>query len=84
MGLTTMQISRLLAGKEKNGSKWCDASGVIHFGKPPAELIGSFHGRVGSVRRSSKGRSVRQPDGSRKYLAGNNLTETVAWYSIKR
>jgi len=38
-------------------------------GKLKSELVGSFQGKQGSLRRSNKGRTYRAPNGSRRYIA---------------
>lgn len=40
--------------------------------------LGNFVGKVGSMRRSRKGRSYRAPNGSRRYLHGDGI-EVVAY-----
>jgi hypothetical protein len=59
-------------------------NGEIIQGRIPPSAAGAFIGKAGSIRRSSKGRTVRNLDGSRKYIAAGYLAETAAWYIVKR
>lgn len=45
--------------------------------------FGSFVGKVGSMRRSSKGASRRMPNGRRKYESGWWLEDRVIAYKLK-
>jgi len=45
--------------------------------------FGSFEGKVGSVRRSTKGRSRRMPNGRRKYVQNWFEETTVIAYKLK-
>jgi len=88
MPLSQAQVAELLAkpGKDASDSKvgfWCDADGERHAGKPPTDVVGKFHGKAGSVRRTSKGATVRNLNGSRGYIAGAILQEQIAYYVIR-
>jgi len=45
--------------------------------------FGSFQGKVGSVRRSAKGRTRRMPNGRRKHEFGWWLDDRVLAYKLK-
>jgi len=86
MALDVKTIESLLASKRSSQSKlgkYCFADGRVEQGKPPADLVGSFHGNVGSTRRSTNGRTYRAPNGSRRYLASAAIRENLAWYIIR-
>jgi hypothetical protein len=77
MGLTKSQISALYAGSRRTAAQkgrrkrqFYFAGGELVKGKIPAELAGSFTGKQGSIRRSRKGASRIQPNGSRRYQHG--------------
>jgi len=91
MALSAEQIRSLLASKDGKQSKrgfYCvgragGESEVIQ-GIAPAEQYGRFHGRAGSIRRTSKGATVRNLDGSARYIAGNITEESILYYVIRR
>jgi hypothetical protein len=69
------QGSRFTGVKTRTGSKssrkrrtWMDCEGTVHTGNPPASLKGGFEGNLGTPRRSRKGRTYREPNGSRRYV----------------
>jgi len=45
--------------------------------------FGSFQGKVGTMRRSTKGRSRRMPNGSRRYVHNWFEQPTVVAYKLK-
>lgn len=78
--LTASEITKLLAsgGYKRRATQVAttchfarDPQGVLVrvAGKPPAGTIGKFEGKVGTTRRSRKGRTYHAPNGSRKYIA---------------
>jgi hypothetical protein len=73
-----------LAGKRKRRKRhvWMDAYGEVNRGKPPTELIGSFEGKQGSMRRSRKGRTYRLANGQRFYVQDwTGTSQTVKFYT---
>lgn len=48
-------------------------------GKPPQGSVGQYVGRAGSMRRSRKGRTTRNANGSRKYLHGDGPQVVLAY-----
>jgi hypothetical protein len=71
---TLDEVLTLLHAKEERPAgtaKWFD--GVTwHYSKPQG--TGSFQGRAGSIRRSSKGRTRRVANGKRKYIIDYDST----------
>jgi hypothetical protein len=55
---------------------------VVIYGRIPREGIGQFHGNVAGTTRSRKGHVRRKLDGSRKYIAGRVIEESVLWYKV--
>lgn len=51
----------------------------MHAGAPSASQAGSFQGRVGSMRRTRKGATRRNPNGSRRYVNNTNQEQVVAY-----
>jgi hypothetical protein len=57
-----------------------EVSGIAKMGDHD---FGSFQGKVGTMRRSTKGRSRRMPNGSRRYVHNWFESNTVVAYKLK-
>ena len=96
MGLSPEQIRSILnasSGRKSTTDKskgyyfTRNESGTLdmNYGKPKADEVGRFTGKVGSVRRSRRGVATRMPNGSRRYDAGKlsqDLTSEVVAYKV--
>jgi hypothetical protein len=88
MALTMSQIADLLASKNNKASKhgryatgeFGKSNVTLHYGAANGNQVGKHVGRAGTVVRSSKGRTYRKDDGSRRY---ENHESDVLWYIIK-
>lgn len=73
------------SGKTATGNgneKWCDSEGNVHYERVPRDKIGTHIGKAGGIQRTRKGATRRKLDGSRKYVAGNVISEEVLWYKL--
>jgi hypothetical protein len=84
--LTPAQVSDLYAPKTRKGKSLGKAftrDGWESITKVGDYNLGSFQGKVGSIRRSAKGRTRRMPDGSRRYFEPYMEGKEVIAYKLK-
>lgn len=90
--ISQAKLQALFAAKAKKGQKANlgkvlvlgeNGHGVWHTIEKMSDYdLGKFEGKVGTTRRSSKGRTVRMPNGSRKYIAPRGEGRVIA-YKLK-
>jgi hypothetical protein len=69
-------------GSEKYGTIDENGKSVVIHGKVPRAKIGDHIGKAGGIKRTRKGATRRDLTGSRKYVAGNVITEEILWYKL--
>jgi hypothetical protein len=65
--------------RNRNKNMFC-IDGTIYNGKPSSEIAGRFESRVGSKRRSRKGRTVTLPNGFAHY--GSYSSPSASYYRV--